>query len=914
MVAIASKPTDGDVIDQFLAAMREKNIDVDEPIIADGKLHRYHATGDRHHTRNAWAILHIDDRPAGQFGCNKRYGHGVKFPWKMNGVSELTEDQRRELKRIARERREKREEEEKIASAKAATRARKIYDAARPVDLHPYLKAKGVQSNPRLRVADWRWLDEETGETGLIASDALIVPIWDFSQEMHSLQVIYFDTKSNQFEKRYLKNGEKGGYFLALGPPVDDTIYICEGLATGLSIAQCTGQCVVVAFDSGNLLAVGKTVIETAKKFEKNWRIVFCADNDAWTDKPIKNPGLHYARKAVAGAGGTMVYPEFKNTESKPKDFNDLHQLEGEEAVRKIVLAKPPDLPPGVPPAGGDDDGMPSDEAIPFETYGYDHDGYYFKRLDGGIVKRYTASQLATDAILIELGPVNFWQSYFQAANNAGYDKKGIQQALQDMARKHGMFSPNKIRGRGAWEDDGRNIFHLGEYLIIDGQMIDFKGIFESKFTYERRENLLMPADKPTTDVEGFAILNLASQFPWTMQGSAALLVGWIVNSIVCGTLPWRPHIWLAGNAGSGKSTVMESFINVLLRDIVLFAQGNSTEAGIRQTLKSDALPVIIDETEQNEDREIQRMQSILALARQASTNNSAKTFKGAQDGNAINYHIRSMFCFSSIQVGVKHQADIGRISILAMKPADKGPRSAERWELMRDELHKLNQPDISARLFRRTLDLLSTLLKNIEVFKSTAARIFSNQRIADQYGTLLAGCFALISRKEATPEDAATLINSYSWTEHVTESDGDESQRALQGLLDSPIRVNGSDFSVFELMKAAQNMTTLGADNLEQDKAIAVLGRHGLKISGDFLLLSNTSNELRGLMENTTFKADWKGVLQRLPGADRNDNVPVRMNGVMVKVTRINMESIFAGEPRKVTQADIDDDPPAPF
>jgi hypothetical protein len=64
--------------------------------------------------------------------------------------------------------------------------------------------------------------------------------------------------------------------------------------------------------------------------------------------------------------------------------------------------------------------------------------------------------------------------------------------------------------------------------------------------------------------------------------------------------------------------------------------------------------------------------------------------------------------------------------------------------------------------------------------------------------------------------------------------------------------------------------------------------------------VLSNTSAELRGLLADTTFKADWRGILLRLPGTDRNENKSVRMNGVSVKVTRVDLSTIFEGDYRR--------------
>lgn len=924
MVANARETfTESAVIDQFLAAMRALDIPVDEPIIADGKLHRYHVAGDRRRERNAWATLHIDARPAGEFGCNKRYT-GQKFPWKMDVGRELTAEERREIKDISKARAKQRAAEEQIQHEQAAERALYLHSRAQQVDIHPYLTSKGVPSNPRLRVGSWYYIDEDTGEEVLIADDALLVPMMDFTGKIHSIQAIFSDNDGG-FRKQFLKNGDIKGNFLSLAKPTNDIVLICEGLATGLSLWQCTGYAVLVAFNAGNLIHVARILRDVKPDF----RIMVCADNDQWTDKPIKNPGIYHARLAAGAVAGTVVYPEFLVTETKPTDFNDLHQLEGEAAVRNTInsnLATAPkeaeeilleaereraELPPGTPPASGEG---PSKNPH-FAILGYDHETYFFFQFEKRQLISYTCAQM-NDGGFIQLASVNWWQDKFPSASGGAgsIDKKQAMEFLMRTANKRGIFSTNNIRGRGAWYDNGRSVYHHGKYLTVDGERVDVTRI-QSKYVYELGQDLDQPADRPLTDDEGFELLNLSTKFRWAMPGSAALLIGWITLAPLCGALKWRPHIWLTGNAGSGKSTVVESFVNGLLHGTALYAQGNSTEPGLRQRLKADALPIIIDESEQNEEKDVQRIQSILGLMRQSSTESQAMTYKGTTFGNAMYFHIRSMFCLSSIQVGVKHQADVERISVLTLKPAMSGPLAAQQWELLRERLYTMvgRDPEISARLFRRSLDMLPTILKNIEVFKSVAARLFKSQRTGDQFGTLLAGCFAMISKKEATPEDAEILINQYQWTEHIDDSDNDESQRALMGLLEAHIRAPGGvDLSVYEILSLAQDISRAGV-SIEKDTAISLLGRYGMKIDGKYLLLSSGSNELRALMAQTTFKSDWYGILLRLPDADRNGNKPVRMNGILVKVIRINIEPIFAGDSRRVTQADIDD-PPAPF
>jgi phage/plasmid primase-like uncharacterized protein len=98
----AATPVFHSIIDQFMADMRANGIDIDEPIVADGKRHRYYVRGDKRNSRNAWAILHIDDHPAGVYGYWKMPGE--RFKWSMKGSVKLTPAERKQLKETARRR------------------------------------------------------------------------------------------------------------------------------------------------------------------------------------------------------------------------------------------------------------------------------------------------------------------------------------------------------------------------------------------------------------------------------------------------------------------------------------------------------------------------------------------------------------------------------------------------------------------------------------------------------------------------------------------------------------------------------------------------------------------------------------------------------------------------------------------
>ncbi|MDR6503556.1 putative P-loop ATPase/phage/plasmid primase-like uncharacterized protein [Burkholderia ambifaria] len=338
-----------DAIEDFCDAMADKDIRVKPgDIVADGKLHRIHADGDGKNVKDAWFVLHIDDRPAGKFGHNGKYGYDVSFSWTMKverapmGAAE---------KRAYREKmdadRARREADEAARHAAAAELAIRIWDSATPIagDDHPYLQRKGIQSYG-LRVGTWEKVDQGSGEVSVISKNALLVPIWAPGKKIHSLQAILPDAKKLGRDKDYLSGANKHGHYFSIGRPVElegrPVILICEGYATGASLHAATGHAVIVAFDAPNLLPVA----ELMRANYPDATIVVCADNDQWTLKPVKNPGLTRANEVRDAVGALVALPQFDaslgvaNDAGKikgPNDFNDLAQLEGGDAVRRAI-------------------------------------------------------------------------------------------------------------------------------------------------------------------------------------------------------------------------------------------------------------------------------------------------------------------------------------------------------------------------------------------------------------------------------------------------------------------------------------------------------------------------------------------------------------------------------------------------
>ena len=275
---------------------------VPEEIFADGNLHRCPTEG-KPHKRNGAYIAHLD-KPATLWWCNWETDDQGTFCAEEKqtlSFAEMSAWQERQQSI-----RRQREEECTRRHAEAAQQARQEWNAARACDAsHPYLRRKGIPALEGIRQS---------------RDGTLLIPVLDAANNLQSLQRIYPDGT-----KRFLVGGKvSGGRFVIQGQP-EKPIAICEGFATGASIHLATDWTVYVAFSANNLAPVAKSVKE---QFPAS-SIIICGDKD--------ETGRKRGGEAARLANAQLVLPHF--TSGNGTDFNDLHQIEGLEAVRSQLEA-----------------------------------------------------------------------------------------------------------------------------------------------------------------------------------------------------------------------------------------------------------------------------------------------------------------------------------------------------------------------------------------------------------------------------------------------------------------------------------------------------------------------------------------------------------------------------------------------
>jgi putative DNA primase/helicase len=262
--------------------------------VADGKIHRFRAPGDRHGELSGWYVLHLH---VIAYGCFGSWKIGVTHHWTSRKPANPGEAAQAR-QHVAQAKRQHYAEELQRQKT-AAKYARELLSDAGPADpYHPYLFSKGC-------------LPHGLRQRG----NELLVPLCHNGQ-MVNLQRIYPDSS-----KWFLPGGLVKGCYSPLGIiNSDQPLYVCEGWATGATLHEETGAAVACAMSAGNLLAVGWHLRECYPDAV----LIIAGDDDRQKES---NPGRTHAFKAAAALGCELMLPPWPDDAPLDlTDFNDLRQ------------------------------------------------------------------------------------------------------------------------------------------------------------------------------------------------------------------------------------------------------------------------------------------------------------------------------------------------------------------------------------------------------------------------------------------------------------------------------------------------------------------------------------------------------------------------------------------------------------
>ncbi|HCM9595887.1 TPA: toprim domain-containing protein [Enterobacter bugandensis] len=195
----------------------------------------------------------------------------------------------------------------------AAALAVRLMEKTRTASGNAYLNRKGFPGHECLILS----ATHKTGGVTFRAGD-VVVPLYDDTGALVNLQLI----NSNGL-KRTLKGGAvKGACHTIEGKKqAGKRLWIAEGYATALTVHHLTGETVMVALSSVNLLSLASLV----RQKHPACQIVLAADRD------LNGDGQNKAAAAAGACEGIVALPPVFG------DWNDAFMQHGGEATRKAI-------------------------------------------------------------------------------------------------------------------------------------------------------------------------------------------------------------------------------------------------------------------------------------------------------------------------------------------------------------------------------------------------------------------------------------------------------------------------------------------------------------------------------------------------------------------------------------------------
>lgn len=258
--------------------------------ITSGEVIRFDCIGERPSSKNGWAKLYLDARPAGAFG---NWKIGINRRWSSGTANELSTDERAKLRREWDARKAHRETIRSEAQMGAGRDAWHIWErSSRASSSHPYVERKRIDHRP---------LRQD--------GDALLIPMFDDDGRIWNIQRILPNGK-----KLFMKEARIDGLFSIIGDfKGAREAVIGEGYATLDSVHQATGLPCIVAFNTSNLPKVAR--IWAARRPDLSL-ILFADDDEATAQKILaergyyKNPGIEVAEAVANEIGARVAYPQ----------------------------------------------------------------------------------------------------------------------------------------------------------------------------------------------------------------------------------------------------------------------------------------------------------------------------------------------------------------------------------------------------------------------------------------------------------------------------------------------------------------------------------------------------------------------------------------------------------------------------
>lgn len=716
-----------------------------------------------------------------------------------------------------------------------------IFTKADRGTLHEYLKFKGI---------DQLYTAKNPG------GNILLVPAYNSVKGLVGVQRIFKDQDPEsetrgQFVKKFSSGIEIKGAFCHLKPFKDsEYCYVAEGFATAGSIQQAFPEVpVICVFNAGNI----SPAIEHIRNINPKIKIMIAADRDQPDKVKGEKAGEKHAiiaSKRFTGVCFRIV--KFDTNNPAWTDFNDLHQFESIDKVKEQLLIDPA-------------------EFTEILCLGYKGDQYFYTSTENPQIITLSANS-HTKGNLTGIVDLPYWYKNFgmqdEDGNYVGIKWLDAESTLKAKCRKNGFFDPDKMRGRGVWNDNGRVVINTGEQIYVDGKP---ESKLDTIYHYLRTKEIPYRPGNAFSTEEMQQLLSVFGSLSLKGKQGFLYLSSWVIQAQIFAVLPWRFHVWISGDRGSGKSTLQSWIGDLIIRPSLNL---NSSAAGIRQDIQSDTIPVIYDESEPDNER----LKEIIELARAVNSNNGFDTKRGTPSGKAIVYNTQTCFLMGSIQKGFEKSADTSRFFVVEMSKAEQ---TVEEYEEMVTRISHFSKN--KERIFARAVQNAPTVLKSFKI----AQRYFREKRIesrlSDQLASLLSCFWLYFSTETITTANLDYFVAEFELlkSDYITANEANDAEDCYDALM--TMKVDNMNNSVYQCCHEIQYAT--GA--IVSDQWEKILGAMGMRYypAKKELLIASQSSEIRkripGFRDySSIFKRDKERFVredrQRIPNYNSNPRAVV--------------------------------------
>ena len=755
-----------DIIARFQAIVNEPHV----PVL-DGKIHRL---GKKDET---WYVGHTWDykgRPMSSIRIGSWNGSFNETSLRSWDYKEEDKSFKKKYADIVRESQAKLAIEAHENHKKCIEKWKPIFDKASPALNHEYLTHKGV--NKYLARVDF--------------NGVLLIPCYNVNGFV-GVQMVFKDPESGNFVKKFSYGIEIDGAICPLTPFLKaDFCFLSEGYATAASVQEAFPEIPsICSFNAGNL----EKAIATIRAKNPKIKIVIAADRDYKS-----HTGERYAKRC-SSIFTDVIYKMPELDSNDWSDFNDLHQFNSLEAVKKQLAFEESDF-------------------TSVKPLGYNGNMFYYT---SSTFKQVLPLAAASHSKInfFSLAEKKYWGKKYgitsEEDNSVFIPYDDIASALMAECRKLGIFDPQKVRGVGVWKDDEDFVINNGESIM------PYK---KSNYHYQVCPQISYDTTVELSDEDAVAIVSSFSNLCYKNKKDAIILSAFIAQAQIFSVLPWRFHVWLSGSRGTGKSKILEWISRMITNPLMVIG---STTAGVIQYLQNDARVTVYDEAEPESDYIVK----IIELARQMSTLGEFKVLRGTTSGKAISTNTNTIFALGSIQIPVLNGADRSRFFVVEMDTIAN--QAQETYEIISENFNNIAKN--KNMLFARCFNNINVIIKNFEKISKYLKSIKQEPRMADQIGMMLA-CYAIMHHKNILTDEEVVSLSEYyqiDSSEYKKQNESNDNQDCLDAIFDVVIdsrdgltigsaiekmRENNFESSIID-----QQLSSFGVKFMRQDSSIFI-------------------------------------------------------------------------------------------